>query len=199
MARKLSAPVESSLKEFVERQLSASEIDAHTLDHTVRVYRLAMQIGREVGADLRVLGAAAILHDVGRAREAREGISHAILSGEMSIDILKSLGFSESEIRGIVDAIRTHRFSEGLEPNSLEGRILSDADKIDAMGAIGVFRAVAQATRDGRGIQGFIRHAEEKLLRLRDLIYTDEARQIANEKHETLERFVEELRSEVDS
>ncbi|MFX1483252.1 MAG: HD domain-containing protein [Promethearchaeota archaeon] len=181
---------------FLRQELSTAHQGAHTLDHTMRVYALCMKLGDELGADLKVLGAAALLHDVGRPKEEERGISHAILSGEMGRGVLNDSGFTDSEIDHVVDAIRTHRFSEQLEPNSLEGQILSDVDKLDAIGAIGVYRAIAQAETSGSGIRGFLNHADEKLLRLKDLMYTDAARVVAEERHKTLESFVMQLREE---
>jgi len=186
------------IEDFVREQLSRNGKGAHTLDHSKRVYALSMRIGRDSGADLNVLGAAALLHDIGRSKEDATGISHSILSGEMSQDILKDVGFNDDEIDKVVDAIRTHRFSEGIEPSSLEGKILSDADKLDAMGAIGVFRAIAQANSTGGGIKAFLKHADEKLLRLKDLMYTEGARTVAEERHNTLESFVMQLREELE-
>jgi uncharacterized protein len=188
---------EDQLFEFVESTLAGTEMDAHALDHTRRVHVLAMELGRRLKADLRVLSAAAILHDVGRFREAETGVSHSKLSGEMSRPILENLGYSQEEVDRIVDAIRTHRFSEGLEPNSLEGRILSDADKLDALGAIGVYRSIVHTFAGGKGAEGFLEHAYSKLLKLKDLMHTDEARTIALARHETLERFVRQLRSQL--
>jgi uncharacterized protein len=186
------------IEDFVREQLEKNGKGAHTFDHSRRVYALSMRIGEDSGADLKVLGAAALLHDIGRSQEDVTGISHSVLSGEMSQEILKELGFDEVEIDEIVDAIRTHRFSEGIEPNSLEGKILSDADKLDAIGAIGVFRAIAQANSTGVGIEAFLKHADEKLLRLKNLMYTDGAKTVAEERHSTLESFVMQLREELE-
>jgi uncharacterized protein len=191
------ASEEDKLFEFVYEELSGSEMGAHAFDHTTRVHAISMNIGRKLSANLRILGAAAILHDVGRAREEETGISHSKLSGEMSVDLLREIGYTEEEIAEIVEAIRTHRFSEGLEPNSLEGRILSDADKLDAIGAIGVYRSIAHTLVDGRGVEGFLKHANDKLLKLRDLMYTDEARAVAENRHRMLESFVNQLRTEI--
>lgn len=185
------------IEEFVLQELVQAGSGAHTLDHTTRVYALCMKIGPDLKADIRILGAAALLHDVGRPREEETGVSHSILSGEMGRGVLSESGFTDSEIDQVVDAIRTHRFSEGIEPNSLEGEILSDVDKLDAMGAIGVFRAIAQAASGGAGMEGFLRHADEKLLKLRDLMYTEPARAEAEIRHKTLEVFVNQLRSEL--
>ncbi|MCK4740566.1 MAG: hypothetical protein KAT22_03410, partial [Candidatus Thorarchaeota archaeon] len=87
----------------------------------------------------------------------------------------------------------------GLTPTSIEGEILSDADKLDAMGAIGVFRAIAQASMTGVGIDGFLNHADEKLLKLHKLMYTDQAKTLAEKRHAILDRFVNQLREEIQS
>jgi uncharacterized protein len=181
---------------FIRDVFKESEHGAHTYDHTKRVYVLAIKIGKQLDANLRILGMAALLHDVGRLNEIETGISHAIQSGEMSKHILEELGFDESEIEQVIQAIRTHRFSENLQPSSLEGKILSDADKLDAMGAIGVYRAIAQATTTGVGINGFLKHADEKLLKLYDLMHTRLAKKEATKRHEVLSVFVQQLISE---
>ncbi|MHA2351578.1 MAG: HD domain-containing protein [Candidatus Thorarchaeota archaeon] len=185
------------IEEFVLKKLEGNSKGAHTFDHTKRVYALSIRIGKDMDANLKILGAAALLHDVGRLKESETGISHSILSGEMGQEILKEIGYDDEEIKRVADAIRSHRFSEGLEPNSLEGRILSDVDKLDAMGAIGVFRAIAQASSTGVGIEEFLTHADEKLLRLKDLMYTSGAMVVAEERHKTLEAFVLQLREEL--
>lgn len=184
---------------FVKKEMTRFDAGAHAYDHVKRVFSLAMRMGTSLGADLRILGAAALLHDVGRAHEEEKGRSHSILSGEMSVEILKEEGFNQEEIERVRDAIRTHRFSEGLIPTSLEGEILSDADKLDALGAIGVVRAIAQAAATGVGAKAFLRHADEKLLKLHQLMYTEEGRKIAQARHSVLNDFVTELRKELDS
>jgi uncharacterized protein len=115
----------------------------------------------------------------------------------MSRPLLERIGFSKSEIESTLDAIRTHRFSEGLEPTSLEGKILSDADKLDAIGAIGVFRAIAHAVETGVGLRGFLKHVDEKLLKLKELMHTKAALTLAKHRHRVLEAFVDQLRDEV--
>ena len=189
-------PPEDAIKAFVKEILSGPEQGAHTYDHTLRVHRISLTLGEALGANMRILGAAALFHDIGRPREAETGTSHAVLSGEMCRGVLQELEYTDVEIEEIVSAIRTHRFSEGLTPTSIEGEILSDADKLDAMGAIGVFRAIAQSQKTGVGIAGFLHHADEKLLKLRDLMYTEPARKMAEKRHRVLESYVDELRIE---
>jgi uncharacterized protein len=182
---------------FVKKEMTRSDAGAHAYDHVKRVFSLVMRIGTTLGANLRILGAAALLHDIGRAQEEERRTSHSILSGEMSVEILEDVGFSKDEIQSVRDAIRTHRFSEGLTPTSLEGEILSDADKLDALGAIGVVRAIAQAATTGAGAEVFLRHADEKLLKLHQMMYTEEGKKMAKDRHSVLSAFVTELRKEL--
>ena len=186
-----------AIEDYVKQTLGDDEIGAHTYDHIERVLNLVLKIAEKTEADIRVLGASALLHDIGRPFEKMAGKSHSILSGEMSVEFLKKIGYSDSEIESVIQAIRTHRFSEGLEPVSVEGKILSDADKLDAMGAIGVFRAIAQSSVDNRGIVGFLQHAHEKLLKLHVLMYTDIGQQMAQNRHTVLEKFVSQLEKEM--
>jgi uncharacterized protein len=188
---------EKKIDTFARSVLEPNSQGAHTYDHTRRVFDISLSIGQKVGANIRILGAAALIHDIGRPNEKRTGESHSITSGNMSKEFLSDIGYSDDEVESVVSAIRTHRFSEGLEPTSLEGQILSDADKLDAIGAIGVFRSVAQAAVSGRGIDGFLQHADEKLLKLKNLLYTKEAKEIAIERHVFLESFVGRLRDEI--
>jgi len=189
----------SALLESVRKELIRSAKGAHTLDHTIRVYTLSMTLCEGLKVNKRVLEAAALLHDIGRSKEEETGISHSLVSGEIGGRILRNLGYEESEIRCVTESIRTHRFSERLEPTSIEGQILSDADKLDAIGAIGIYRAIAQAVASERGIDGFLKHADEKLLKLHELMYTTKARLIAEDRHGFLESFVNRLREETRS
>ena len=189
---------EKDIDKFVKDIFAKSSSKGpHSYDHIRRVYSLAIEIGKIVGANQRVLTAATLLHDIGRMQEKETGVSHSILSGEMSEPFLQKIGYSETEIKKIIGAIRTHRFSEGLTPSSLEGEVLSDADKLDAMGAIGVFRGIAHATETGKGIDGFLSHADAKLLKLKDLMYTEEGKRLAKIRHSDLEHFIKQLRSEL--
>ena len=191
--------IKSILLESVRKELTQSAQGAHTLDHTIRVYTLSMTLCEGLKVNKRVLEAAALLHDIGRPKEEETGISHSLVSGEIGSQILRDLGYEESEIRHVTESIRTHRFSERLEPTSIEGQILSDADKLDAIGAIGIYRAIAQAVAAGIGVDGFLKHADEKLLRLHELMYTEKARHLAEERHGLLESFVNRLREETRS
>lgn len=188
---------EKEIDNFIKNLFAKEKAGAHAYDHTKRVYNIALRIAESTEADIKILGAAALLHDIGRPQERETGLSHSIVSGELSIPLLTKLHYNECEIDAVVDAIRTHRFSEGLTPGSIEGKILSDADKLDALGAIGVFRAIAHAVENEGGVERFLSHADEKLLKLKDLMYTDHGRKLARKRHTVLKNFVDELRVEL--
>ncbi|WOF16770.1 HD domain-containing protein [Methanoplanus sp. FWC-SCC4] len=169
---------------------------AHGLDHILRVTRLCREIGRAEGADMRVLIPAALFHDIARPLEEESGIPHEQEGARIAEEYLRSNGYDAECIRAITHAIRTHRYSTGAEPETLEAKILSDADKLDAMGAVGIARTFLQAGEHGGGIRDANDHIHEKLLKLRGLIYTDAAAEIAEQRHALLQRFTDALEDE---
>lgn len=129
------------IKKAVEKELSCS---AHDIDHIARVYNLCFSLAKNEKVDSEVLRAAALLHDVARAREDGDSsgkTDHAALSAKMSGPILKRLGFSQEKINHIKECIVSHRYRTGSPPKTKEAKILFDADKLDALGAIGVARS----------------------------------------------------------
>ncbi len=172
-----------------------SRDDVHGLGHVVRVTCLALRLAGERG-DVDVILAAGLLHDVGRGAEESTGLHHAILSAVYAEDILSSIGFPEEKIGAVVDAVLAHSYSLGYRPYSLEAAALSDADKLDALGAIGVYRASAEGYRRGRGVAGTIKHYYEKLSRLADLLVLEESRKVAEERVKLLDSFFAELEEE---
>jgi uncharacterized protein len=117
-----------------------SEDAAHDYDHIVRVMALADTIQAREGGDLPIIWAAVALHDIGQARERRYGGDHAQLGAEMAADLLTGTQFPQEAISIVQQAIRDHRMTGSAVPQSLEGRILYDADKIDSLGATGIGR-----------------------------------------------------------
>jgi len=128
------------------RRLLLAEGSGHDWDHTLRVMRQACRLARECGAQMDVVIAAALLHDVGRPQElADKGRSdHAAIGARMAAEILQQQGFGDGAFRShVADCIRTHRYrSRGTgRPETIEAQVLFDADKLDALGAIGLARA----------------------------------------------------------
>ena len=113
---------------------------AHDYDHLVRVIALAERIQSSEGGDLPTIWAAVALHDIGQERERLHGGDHALIGAELAAELLKDTPFPQQSIPAVQQAIREHRITGGITPQTLEGRILYDADKIDCLGAIGIGR-----------------------------------------------------------
>ncbi len=129
------------IEKLVEKELKPVGVD-HNIDHVRRVYALCLKIARsEKGVDLVVLRPAALLHDIGYQRDHRVGTDiHDIISAEMSEKILSDLEFTKDQIDKIKDCILSHRFRTDHKPKTIEAKILFDADKLEAVGAIGLIR-----------------------------------------------------------
>src|SRR6266478_3700710 len=117
-----------------------SEDAAHDYDHLVRTMALADTIQAREGGDLPTIWAAVALHDIGQERERRQGGDHALIGAELAAELLSNTQFPQHSIAAVQQAICEHRMTGGVTPQSIEGCILYDADKIDCLGAIGIGR-----------------------------------------------------------
>ncbi len=187
---------------------------AHDFDHVLRVTGLAERIAQAEGADLIVVRAAALLHDVPVA-EGRS--AHHLAAADFAGDFLAGMGMESAQIENVVHCIRAHRFrDQSIQPQSLEARCLYDADKLDSIGAIGVGRAfafagshasrlwtepVAAVPGDDAKPQGAdytpVHEFVYKLQRLLATLHTQTARQIGQERHEFMRLFFEQLDREM--
>lgn len=192
----MDANLIKAIETFAFDAIRVGKRGAHSYEHTLRVRELCRYIGAAEGADLEVLEAAALLHDIGRPEEEVTGKSHAKVGADMAVAFLATTPFPKEKLPQVASAIQTHRFSEQLPPESLEGKILSDADKLDAMGALGLARTIAESLVQQRGLLGTIVHIHRKLLQLKDLIHTDTAKRLAVPRHELLHNFMTQLASE---
>jgi len=124
----------------------------HGFEHVRRVLRLAERLGEALGADLEILRAAALLHDAADAHpgEGEGRVSHEQASAEFAGKVLRSEGWEETRIAAVQHCIRAHRFRGGEAPESLEAKILFDADKLDVIGAFGTARTVGYAVQAGQ-------------------------------------------------
>lgn len=196
--------------------LDATNDGSHDLSHLNRVWRAARLIAAEEGGDLRLLAAAVILHDcvtVEKDSPLRQQASR--LAAEKAEELLKELQWSSLEIETVSGAIRTHSYSAGLTPTSLEGRILQDADRLDAIGTVGIARCFYTAGRMGSMLydaldpQGKERelddrryaldHFPKKLLRLATGFQTQAGSRMAQERHARLQAFYDVFTGELDS
>jgi len=196
------------IKTFSMKYLSSSR-GSHDWEHTHRVYNLCMHIGQVEGADMEVLKIAAYLHDVGRPYqdESKGTICHAEKGAEMASTLLDKYPISAEQKANMLHCIRSHRFRGNCQPETLEAKILFDADKLDSIGAIGIARAFQFAGEVGAKFHNPNVSPEEtepyteedtgyrefklKLSKIKDRMLTAEGRRMANQRHAFMERYFE--------
>jgi uncharacterized protein len=146
---------------------------------------------------MMVLLPAAFFHDIARPAEMEKGMPHEEVGARMAERYLRSVQYDEERIPKITHAIRTHRYRSIEKPETLEARILSDADKLDAMGAVGIARTFIHAGEHHGEIGDAVDHIHSKLLNLNGLMYTETAKKVAEERHRYLCIFVDKLTDEI--
>ena len=187
---------------------------SHDWDHTQRVVNLCMHIGQAEGANLEVLEIAAYLHDVGRPYEdeSQGGVCHAEKGAEMARELLGKYSISEEQKANIIHCIRSHRFRGNHSPQTVEAKVLFDADKLDAIGAVGIARAFLFAGEVGAKLHNPSVEPEEtdpyteedtgyreyklKLSRIKDRMLTSEGRRMAEQRHAFMEMFFQRFTEE---
>jgi len=200
------------------RELLAKSPACHDWDHTLRVRGLAMQIAQAEDADLLVVEVAALLHDIGRPQELADHgqTDHAQLGAEMATQLLRQRGDIPQEfIEHVSACIRTHRYrardSRNL-PETIEAKVIFDADKLDGIGAIGIARSFHFAGRIGARVHNTEKEAlsdssysredtayREYLVKLRyvkDRLLTETGRKIALQRHQFMVDFFRQLNEE---
>lgn len=196
--------------------LSCMEDAAHDRAHIDRVLFNALAIAEgEAQVDEEVLIAACLLHDIARKDQLENpAICHAALGAERAEAFLVENGFGEGFAAQVKACIYTHRFRKAQPPQSVEARILFDADKLDATGAIGIARTLQYKgttaaplysfRKDGRVSDGredespsFFQEYCFKLEKLYDRFYTEKGKQMAEERRAAAVHFYESLFSEV--
>jgi uncharacterized protein len=199
--------------EFARTLYPADADSAHDFDHVLRVVTLADRIAQAEGADREVVQAAALLHDIG-LDEGRAG--HETSAAKRATEILREQGYAERFCDAVAHAIESHRFRSGPTPQTLEAKVLFDADKLDAIGAIGVARAFAFGAHRGQKLWGEVPPAyvdqpagadpgqhtavhefHVKLSKIKDRMFTATGKQIAAERHAFMVRFYEQLDREI--
>ena len=189
---------------------------SHDWDHTLRVHRLCLRIGAAEGADMLVVETAAYLHDIGRAHQDRYHgrCCHAERGAAMARDILADAPLDGRRRENIIHCIAAHRFRSGELPRTREAGVLFDADKLDAIGAVGVARAFLFAGEVGARLHspevdvalapaysiddtGY-REYVVKLSKIRDRMITAAGRRLADERHRFMVGFFDRFLEEVD-
>lgn len=201
-------------KTFVKQELS-DEAPAHDWWHVYRVWRNAIRIGKEEKVDLFTVQLAALLHDIEDWKFSDEEIT----GSEKARKWLDDLKFDEKTISHVCEIIENISFKGAGVRSSMrteEGKVVQDADRLDAIGAIGIARCFSYG--GSRGLQihdpseepvthenfedyknsesSSINHFHEKLLLLRDRMNTESAKQIAKGRHEFMERFLDQFHEE---
>ena len=214
-----SPPTDATLLPQIRRIAEShfsSAPGSHDWEHTLRVHRLCLKIGPKEGADMLVLEAAAYLHDIGRSIQDNSGgaVCHAVKGAQMAAEKLSDMAIENERKQNIVHCIRTHRFRNGDIPESIEARILFDADKLDAIGAVGIARAylfagelgaclhnphiaVEDAEPYSRNDTGY-REYVVKLARVKDRMLTREGKRWAETRHTFMNTFFERFLNEYD-
>lgn len=187
----------------------------HGFDHVLRVMRSAEKLGAELGADLEILRAAALLHDAAGADPREDRASHENASAEFAKRALKEEGWPEDRIQAVEHCILSHRYRGKQTPETLEAQILFDADKLDVIGAYGVVRTLGYAMQADEPMfaepsEQFLETGEAKkdephsayheylfkLRNVKDRLYTEPARKLAAEREVVLVSFFDQLAAE---
>lgn len=213
-------PRHAALRPLVEARLPPAEL-AHDRHHLARVHAWAVRLAPEAGADPDLAGAAALVHDlVFIPKDSAERSAGGERSAAAAPAVLAQAGYAADEIAQIAEAVRTSSWSRGLAPTAPLGAVLQDADRLDALGAVGLMRNLACAQHMARADRpgGFYHpgdplaatgralddkawaadHCFAKLLRLADGMHTATARAEARRRHDFIRAWLAELGREVE-
>jgi len=201
-----------SIKNEVKKRMENDS--AHDYEHTMRVYKNAQKICKKEKANEILVLSAALLHDiVSYSKSDKHSKLSSIDSAKKSKKILEKFNFSKKDITIISDAIRDHSFSQNKIPKTLEGQILQDADRLDALGAIGIARVFATGGSLKRPFYNIddpfckqripddktwtIDHFYQKLLKLESLMNTKSGKAEAKKRTRILKEFLNQLKQEI--
>ncbi len=200
--------IKNEVKEIMDND------SAHDFEHVMRVYKNAQKICKLEKANEKLILSATLLHDiVSYPKSDKRSKLSSIQSAKKSEQILKKYDFSKEEISIISDAIRDHSFSQNTTPRTLEGKILQDADRLDALGAIGIARVFATGgslkrpfyniddpfckTRTPDDKTWTVDHFFQKLLKLGFLMNTKSGKVEAKKRTSILKEFLKQLKQEL--
>ncbi len=205
---KILDSIKNEVKEIMDND------SAHDFEHIMRVYKNAQKMCKKEKADEKLVLSAALLHDiVSYPKSDKRSKMSSIESAKKSKRVLKKYDFSEEEIIIVSDAIRDHSFSQNKIPSTIEGKILQDADRLDAIGAIGLARVFATGgslkrpfyntddpfckTRKPDDKTWTVDHFYQKLLKLESLMNTKSGKMEAKKRTRVLKDFLKQLKLEI--
>ncbi len=197
------------------KKLFEGNSDGHDFFHTERVYKTALKLAKTENADLEITALAAILHDADDRKLSPETCENKLNAG----NILTELGIDSERQTAILKIISEVSFvgTDSPVPETKEGKCVQDADRLDAMGAIGIARAFAFGGSRGRQMYNpdikptlnadsrtyakienstSVNHFYEKLFLLKDMMNTEAAKRIAKEREQFMKEFLEEFYKE---
>lgn len=195
--------------------LQCTDESAHDKEHIYRVLYNALEIAKEETVDYDVLITACLLHDIGRKEQFENPrLCHAQVGGEKAYRFLMDQGFGEEFSTHARDCIISHRFRKSNPPKTLEAKILFDADKLDAAGAIGIARTLQYQGKTERPLyflqedgtvsdgtndtsESFFQEYKYKLEKIYHRFYTKRGMEMAQQRQETAARIYEDLVREV--
>ncbi|RYG73571.1 HD domain-containing protein [Lentibacillus lipolyticus] len=187
----------AAIRDYV-RKIFQSDNTGHDFFHMQRVARTAKEIAACEKADLFICEAGAWIHDIGDEKLFSDR-KKAIWDVK---DFLYSIQCTEEQVDRILEAAADVSFRKGKTPESLEGKVVQDADRLDAIGAIGIARTFAYGASndqliwhddDGEQKNTSIQHFYDKLLNLKEMMNTDSAKQIATERHQFMETYLRQF------
>ena len=201
----------------VEQRFTGIDDLAHGWEHVGRVYTLALFLAKQEQANAFIVGMAALLHDLGRTATPSETQHHADLSVSLATTLLQEYQVPLEQQEAILHAILAHSFSRGVEPRTLEARVVRDADRLDGLGAIGILRwAVTGAVRrtpqtrsyhpkDPFGQQHtlddqhyMLDHFASKLLKLEETMLTTTGQVLAQQRTAFMRTYLHEFKRELE-
>ena len=198
-----------NLKKIAKKKLQNND-PAHDFEHIMRVYRNAEKICKIENGNKKLILSAVLLHDIIKNKNQ---INSALKSAKLAEIILKENHFSSDEIMVISDAIKDHSFSKNKIPSTPEGKILQDADRLDAIGAIGIARAFSFSGSNKRPFydpkdpfsknrnlndnKWALDHFFEKLLKLEAKMNTKTGKLLAKRRTKILKNFLKEIKNEI--
>ncbi len=188
--------------ESIVKQRMRGQGAGHDVDHVLRVLHVARQLHEQIGGNRQVIELASLLHDIGDAK-FHDGVEK---SSEFAAEILNSLGADTETVEHVCDIVHRISFRKGTDPETLtlEGKIVQDADRLDAIGAIGIVRTAEYGavkgqpfySTDERDKNTGLAHFDDKLFKLIDLMNTEPAREMAERRDRFMHEFVRQFRSE---
>ncbi|WP_330942820.1 HD domain-containing protein [Vibrio diabolicus] len=208
----LLSQIESQFLEFMQQEMQVDA--AHDISHVQRVVNTAKKLAVEEGADLSIVLPAAYLHDCFTyPKDHPNRKQSSIIAAKKAVAFLESIDYPQQYHDAIAHAIEAHSFSANIRPNTLEAKVVQDADRLDALGAIGITRCIQVSSEfdaqlyDDKDIfaqqrelddkQFTLDHFQTKLFKIAETMNTESARREAQKRKAFMQAYIEQLHDEV--